>query len=106
MKENQKNIYYITGESKESLDASRSVERIKNLSMECFYIIGSEKQREREGFVGEASELSENLKNFMKSKQDRRLIEAEEAEEEERRDSKKCQEEAEFKYWEQKERYN
>ena len=108
MKENQKNIYYITGESKESLDASCSVERIKNLSMECFYIIGSEKQRKREEALLEKlqSYQSKNLKNFMKSKQEKRFIEAEEAEEEERRDSKKHQEEAEFKYWEEKERSN
>ena len=38
MKENQKNIYYITGESKEVIDASAFVERLKKRGFEVVYI--------------------------------------------------------------------
>merc|ERR1712080_464575 len=38
MKENQKNIYYITGESKEVVSASAFVERLKKRGLECVYM--------------------------------------------------------------------
>merc|ERR1711971_667179 len=38
MKENQKDIYYITGESKEVVAASAFVERLKKRGLECIYM--------------------------------------------------------------------
>merc|ERR1712218_378257 len=38
MKENQKDIYYITGESKEVVSASAFVERLKKRGLECLYM--------------------------------------------------------------------
>merc|ERR1712241_824516 len=38
MKENQKDIYYITGESKEAVAASAFVERLKKRGFECVYM--------------------------------------------------------------------
>merc|ERR1712186_188368 len=38
MKESQKNIYYITGESKEVVSASAFVERLKKRGLECVYM--------------------------------------------------------------------
>merc|ERR1712062_662626 len=38
MKENQKDIYYITGESKEGVAASAFVERLKKRGLECLYM--------------------------------------------------------------------
>merc|ERR1719273_887054 len=38
MKENQKDIYYITGESKEVVAASAFVERLKKRGLECLYM--------------------------------------------------------------------
>ena len=38
MKENQKSIYYITGESKEVVSASAFVERLKKRGLEVVYM--------------------------------------------------------------------